>query len=97
MRVIFNAERFKKNVNGVVEAATEGISNAVFEDVKKRSPVRSGLFKKSWQKSGSKLKYKISNPQPYAGALERGRSKQAPNGMVGPAIENIKQPIRRYR
>ena len=97
MRVIFNAERFKKNVNGVVEAATEGISNAVFEDVKKRSPVRSGLFKKSWQKSGSKLKYRISNPQPYAGALEKGRSKQAPKGVMRPAIENIKQPIRRYR
>jgi len=97
MRVIFNAGRFTKNINLVVDNATRAISDALFEDIKKRSPVRSGLFRDSWRKSGSKMRYKISNPQPYAGALERGRSRQAPDGVVRPAIENIKQPIRRYR
>jgi hypothetical protein len=97
MRIIFNAGRFTKNINLVVDNATRAISDALFEDIKKRSPVRSGLFRDSWRKSGSKMRYKISNPQPYAGALERGRSRQAPDGVVRPAIENIKQPIRRYR
>jgi len=97
MRVIFNGARMKQYVKQVTEAATEGITNAVLDDVRDRSPVRSGLFKKSWRKSGSGYKYRLTNPQPYAGALERGRSSQAPRGIVKPAIENIKQPIRRYR
>lgn len=97
MKVFFNATSFKKMINEVTETAAEAVTDVVFEDVKRRSPVRSGLFKKSWRKSGSKFKYKLTNPQPYGGALERGRSRQAPKGVMRPAIENIKQPIRRYR
>jgi len=97
-KVIFNPSSLKQTVDKIIEVAAEGIRDAVFKDIVRRSPVRSGLFKKSWQKDrGRNLKYKISNPQPYAGALERGRSKQAPRGIVKPAIENITQPIRRYR
>ena len=97
MKVFFNATSFKKKIREVTETATEAVTDVVFEDVKRRSPVRSELFKKSWRKSGGKFKYKLTNPQPYGGALERGRSKQAPKGVMRPAIENIKQPIRRYR
>lgn len=96
-RIIFNANRFKKLLTEVTEVATKAISDSVFEDVKRRSPVRSGLFKKSWRKSGSKFRYNLTNPQSYGGRLEEGRSKQAPSGVMRPAIENLKQPIRRYR
>ena len=96
-RVIFNGDSMKRKVKVIIEAAAEGITDAVLDDVRDRSPVRSGLFKRSWRKSGSGTKYRLTNPQPYAGALERGRSRQAPKGVVRPAIENIKQPTRRYR
>ena len=97
-KVIFNGASMMKKVKAITEAAAEGITDAVLDDVVKRSPVgETGRFKKSWRKSGGGFKYKLTNPQPYAGALERGRSKQAPRGIVRPAIENIKQPIRRYR
>lgn len=96
-KIIFNSDSMIKKVKAITEAATEAITDAVLDDVIDRSPVRSGLFKKSWRKTGSGYRYKLTNPQPYAGALERGRSKQAPNGIVKPAIENIKQPIRRYK
>jgi len=97
-RVIFNGASMREKVKAITEAATEGITDAVLDDVIKRSPVgQTGRFKKSWRKSGSGYRYRLTNPQPYGGALERGRSKQAPNGVVRPAIENIKQPIRRYR
>lgn len=97
MKVIFNGASMKQKIEAITEAATESITDTVLDDIKDRSPVRSGLFKRSWRKSGGGTKYRLSNPQPYAGALERGRSKQAPRGVVGPAIENIKQPIRRYK
>tara|TARA_R110002020_G_scaffold209833_4_gene415808 strand:+ start:522 stop:812 length:291 start_codon:yes stop_codon:yes gene_type:complete len=94
-RVIFNGASMKQKIKAITEAATEAITDTVLDDIKDRSPERSGLFKRSWRKSGSGTRYKLTNPQPYAGALERGRSKQAPSGVVKPAIQNI--PNRRYR
>ena len=79
----------KRKVKVIFEAATETITDAVLDDVRRRSPVRSGLFKRSWRKSGSGMKYRLTNPQPYGGALDRGRSKQAPKGVMKPAISNI--------
>ena len=88
-RVIFNGDSMKRKVKVIFEAATETITDAVLDDVRRRSPVRSGLFKRSWRKSGSGMKYRLTNPQPYGGALDRGRSKQAPKGVMKPAISNI--------
>ena len=90
MKITFSAKSFIDAMNKSVDAVTKELSNVVFEDIKRRSPVRSGLFKKSWTKRGSGRKYSISNPQPYGPALEAGRSRQAPDGVVGPAI---KKPI----
>tara|TARA_B100000900_G_scaffold381222_1_gene367509 strand:+ start:5562 stop:5852 length:291 start_codon:yes stop_codon:yes gene_type:complete len=94
-RVIFNGASMKQKIKAITEAATEAITDTVLDDIKDRSPVRSGLFKRSWRKSGTGTRYRLTNPQPYAGALERGRSRQAPSGVVKPAIKNIAN--RRYK
>ena len=92
-RVIFNGDSMKRKVKRAVENATKDVSEALFKDIVRRSPVRSGQFKRSWSKSGTGTRYKISNPQTYGGALERGRSRQAPRGVVKPAIKNLKTII----
>ena len=92
-RVIFNGDSMKRKVKMAVENATMDVSEALFKDIVRRSPVRSGQFKRSWSKSGTGTRYKISNPQTYGGALERGRSRQAPRGVVKPAIKNLKTII----
>jgi hypothetical protein len=93
LNFVFNSGRFQKNVKRAVENATKDVSEALFKDIVRRSPVRSGQFKRSWSKSGTGTRYKISNPQTYGGALERGRSRQAPRGVVKPAIKNLKTII----
>jgi|TARA_R110000744_G_scaffold76798_1_gene152009 hypothetical protein len=90
MRVTFNASSLTKALEKSVEMISKKVSEDVLKGVRQRSPVRSGLFKKSWRMSGGKNRYKISNPQPYGHALEHGRSRQAPDGVVGPTIRNIK-------
>lgn len=95
-KVIFDAKGFNKMVNNIVDQVTKRLTEVVFQDIKKRSPVaekNGGRFKRSWTMSGKGKRYKISNSQPYGLALEKGRSRQAPNGVVGPAINNIRTKI----
>jgi len=89
MRVTFNASSLTKALEKSINMISKTTSEDVLKGVRQRSPVRSGLFKRSWRMSGSKNRYKISNSQSYGHALEHGKSGQAPNGVVGPTIRNI--------
>ena len=59
--------------------------------IKRRSPVRSGAFKRSWNKNSTKTGAVIGNVKPYGPKLEDGpgRSPQAPLGVVGPSITEV--------
>ncbi len=94
MKVSFNANSLIKKLDTNVDKTVGSISAALLKAVRQISPVRSGLFKRSWRMTGSGNKYKIFNSQPYGHALEHGRSSKAPGGVVGPSITRIKQ--RRY-
>jgi len=90
MKTTFSAKSFIDGINKTINFVMKELSNTVFEDIKRRSPVgKTGRFKNSWTKRGSGKKYTITNPQPYGPALEAGRSRQAPKGIVGPAIKSI--------
>ena len=94
MRVLFQAGLLTKIMNYNVSKIVDNISADLLKEVIRRSPVRTGKFKRSWRKRGSGLNYQISNSQSYGHELEHGKSGQAPEGVVGPSIQTIKQ--RRY-
>jgi hypothetical protein len=94
MKISFNAKALIKKLDTNVDKTVGSISTALLNAVRQISPVRSGLFKRSWRMIGSKKRYKISNRQPYGHALEHGRSSKAPGGVVGPSITTTK---RRYQ
>lgn len=95
-RVVFNPLSFTKTMNKIVDGVVKTISDQLFQDIKRRSPVRSGLFQRSWRKSGRGKQYRITNPQPYGGKLEAGASRQAPDGVMAPARKNLNPNFRRY-
>ena len=89
MKVSFNANSLIKAVDKSIDLIMKNISTSLLNAVRQISPVRSGLFQRSWRITGSKKRYKISNRQPYGHALEHGRSNKAPGGVVGPSIRRI--------
>ena len=91
MRVWFQAGLLTKIMNNNVSKIVDNISADLLKEVIRRSPVRTGKFKRSWRKRGSGLNYQISNSQSYGHELEHGKSGQAPEGVVGPSIQTIKQ------
>jgi hypothetical protein len=71
----------------------------LFEDfnteLKKLTPKDTGRASRAWKKTGkyransSRTNTIIKNKTPYIDPLEKGHSKQAPNGMIDPAYDKV--------
>ena len=60
-----------------------------YEHFKSKTPIRSGNARRKTRLQGTSIKADY----PYAGRLDAGWSKQAPEGMVQPTIRYIKALI----
>jgi len=94
----FNSKRMVNDINKTVSQEKTELVTDLYDTIRRRSPVRSGKFKRSWNKTVTTNRANIRNPQPYAQRLEEGYSSQAPLGVVGPAVVEVikrRQTIRR--
>ena len=87
--VRFNSDLIANNLKLAVDGEIRGATDELFSIVKRRSPVRSGQFKRTWSKKMTKDTARISNPQPYGQRLESGYSSQARQGVAAPAIQEV--------
>lgn len=60
------------------------------------TPVDTGLCRDSWMMDFDPSSCTFSNDTEYASYLDEGWSKQAPNGMVTPALEKLPEIIQGY-
>ena len=58
------------------------------------TPIDRGRARRGWKLQRAGEKYVVENKVPYINVLEEGHSKQAPNGMIKPAI---RQTLRRIK
>jgi len=65
------------------------VSDVAYKAFVKNTPVRSGNARRKTKKSG----HNIDAAYPYAQRLEEGYSKQAPNGMTEPTLEEVRQYV----
>lgn len=72
--------------------------NDVFEEIntlaKQGTPVRTGRAQRGWRVNNYSLGRTatvIDNRVPYIGILDKGSSRQAPRGIVEPAIEQLRR------
>ena len=87
--VRFNSKKVIADVKNFVDSEKKSVVDDLFQTVKRRSPVRTGKFRRSWSKSVSTSRITIKNPQPYGGELEKGKSRQAPMGVVQPSVNEV--------
>ena len=96
----------KENVMRHLEKEKDAFMTRVAEDIRQvaqqNTPIDKGRARRGWKVKNkvsaiqtSSSTRTITNRVPYIDLLERGRSKQAPKGIVGPTIREISR--RRYR
>ena len=60
-----------------------------------KTPIDEGRARAGWRRENRGKDFSIANRVPYIDLLERGRSKQAPKGILGPTLREISR--RRYK
>jgi len=82
-----------------LEREKEKLIDLVAKDTKdvavKNTPIDKGRARRGWRLEGAFQEKRIVNRVPYIDVLEKGHSKQAPRGILGPTLREISQ--RRYK
>ena len=98
IKVTPSAKMVADQIAKAVSDTVRQVSRDLFAEVKRFTPVKSGRARKGWKfKQKNKLHYRIANKVPYINRLDEGYSKQAPNGIVRPAVQEVARKTKRRR
>ena len=65
------------------------VMEEIYNQIVEATPVRTGFAQSQWKYEETGSSVDISNDCEYISYLEDGWSDQAPDGMVGPAMDNL--------
>ena len=77
---------FKRDLSSFVSQLAED----VYKDAQANTPIRTGNARRNWQKTVTSNSAVIQTKVPYIERLEAGASRQAPKGIIGPTLTQIK-------
>ena len=96
--VTFNTKKATAGLKKSIDQTVRSVAKDFFASVKRLTPVRSGLAKRSWKYDRrSNSKYVVANKKPYIGRLDEGYSNQQPLGMTKPSLREVLSKHRNLR
>lgn len=74
----------------------ERITDLILQEAPKFTPKKTGRAAKGWEKDVRAKNMEVINRVPYVGYLEKPyvKSKQAPQGIIGPTLTSVKGKIK---
>jgi hypothetical protein len=69
------------------------VADEVLVDARANTPIRSGNARRNWTKKVTENNFEVQNKVPYIERLEAGASRQAPKGIIGPTLAQIKGKV----
>lgn len=65
------------------------VAQDILEVARSKTPIDKGQARRGWRSENRYREISIVNRVPHIDALEKGHSKQAPNGILGPTVREI--------
>jgi HK97 gp10 family phage protein len=87
---ISGAAGVNRDLKTSLDKFVKELGKEVLADAKANTPVRSGNARKNWVKTETSSGFKVTNNVPYIERLEAGASRQAPKGIIGPTLTQVK-------
>lgn len=79
-----------RGLNGDLKRIVEAVAQEVYTQAKRATPVKTGNARRNWNKQVTQKGATVDNKVPYIERLEAGASKQAPRGIIGPTLSQVK-------
>lgn len=80
-----------REIQRVVEREIREYADDVQTVARAKTPIKTGNARRNWRKASRKDGFEVENRVPYIERLNEGYSKQAPRGIVGPTLTEIKR------
>lgn len=90
-RAVTGLESAMREINRIVDKEITSVMNEVHLTARAKTPVKTGNAKRNWRKQQDDRGFEVKNTVPYIERLEAGSSRQAPRGIVGPTLTEIKR------
>ena len=87
---VLNLDKVLTSVEQSIRQVNTNLAKTLLIEAKKQTPIRQGRARRGWRIERQGTNTKVVNRVPYIGTLERGRSKQAPRGILTPTVQRIK-------
>lgn len=81
-----------RDIKTAISREIDQYAEELTELARANTPIKSGNARRNWNNKRTKQTgFTVENRVPYIERLEAGHSKQAPKGMVGPTLTQIKR------
>lgn len=85
-------DNVRRQIDSGYRDLLESLATDLTRELQEKTPVKTGRAQAGWDKQVGKEDFVIENKVPYVGYLEKPyvKSRQAPRGIIGPALDSIK-------
>jgi HK97 gp10 family phage protein len=90
---ITGLDHLKDHIDRELAGMIKRLADEVLVDARANTPYKSGNARRNWNKTVTKEDFTVINRVPYIERLEAGASKQAPRGIIGPTLSQIKGKV----
>ena len=91
------ADRGFDRLSRDIERLMEDAKNRTVEVARANTPKKTGRARNNWTSSDTAQGFEVENSVPYIGQLDKGSSKQAPNGIMNPTVRTMTGYIKSRR
>ena len=82
-----------RELNRSLKQTLAEVADEVLVDARANTPIKSGNARRNWTKKVTEDNFEVQNKVPYIERLEAGASRQAPKGIIGPTLAQIKGKV----
>lgn len=81
------------DLNRSLSQMVKKLVDEIYLDARQNTPVKTGTARRGWRKEINNQGAIVENKVPYIERLEAGASKQAPKGIIGPTLTQVKGKV----
>ena len=78
------------SIESEAAALIKSLADDIETTAKANTPYRTGNARRNWSETVTSKSFTVKNEVPYIERLEAGWSKQAPKGIIGPTLTQVK-------
>lgn len=87
---ISGLDTIRRDINLSLKDMIQRVSVETEIAARENTPKKTGRARNSWRRQTTKDDFRVENTVPYIERLEAGASRQAPRGIIGPTLTQVK-------